>query len=487
MKRLLKLAVAVVLVLAVVLGVRAARFTRHQPDAGPPAPLALDSAGALARLSAAIRIPTVSEENPARRDPAQFVALHRLLASAFPDLAGPVPREPVNRYSLLYRWAGTESGAPAVLLAAHLDVVPADAGRWSRPPFSGDIAEGFVWGRGTLDDKVSVLAILEAVNALAAEGFRPRRSVYLAFGHDEELGGRDGAAAIASTLRARGVRLEAVVDEGGAILRGIVPGVSRPVATVGVAEKGSVTLALVARGAGGHASMPPPRTAIGRLSEAIARLERHPFPARLDGANLELFRAVGPQMRWPYRVLFANLWLFRPIVLRALTSAPATAAAVRTTIAPTMLEAGIKENVLAPSARAIVNLRILPGETVAGVAERVGTVVADPGVTVSIVGEGDQPSPVSPADTAPFRAVEDAIGRIYPDAIPAPFLVVGATDARHYAGLSRNIYRFAPLPLSADDLDRIHGVDERIAPADYLRAVRWYAQLVRGLAGDRRR
>ena len=477
MKRALLLAGVIAILLAGVLAARAVRIRGRQPGLSPPDPLQLDSTKAVGRFAAAIRIPSVSEEDSARREPRQFAALHQLFDSGFPELRSRLTRETVNRYSLLYRWPGRDSGAAAVLLAAHQDVVPADPAQWSHAPFSGDIADGYVWGRGTLDDKVAVLGILEAIGALAAEGFRPRRTVYLAFGHDEELGGDAGAAAIAALLRTRHVALEAVVDEGGAILQGVVPGVALPVATVGVAEKGSVTLALTAHGAGGHSSMPPRRSAIGHLSRAIDRLERDQFPARLDGASLGLFEAVGPEMAWPYRVLFANLWLFRPVVLRALTSAPSTAAAVRTTIAPTMLQAGIKENVLAPSARALVNLRILPG-----VAERVRRVVDDSVVTVSVVGRGDEPSPVSPTDTAPYRALAAAIGQIYPSAIPAPFLVVGATDARHYAGLTRNVYRFAPLPLTSADLNRFHGVDERIAVADYLRAVRWYAQVIRQLA-----
>jgi len=480
-KRALLLAAVVVLALAAVAAGRAARLGGRTAPPSAPDPLQLDSAGAIGRFAAAIRIPTVSEEDSARRDPRQFAALHQLFDSGFPALRTRLTREAVNQYSLLYRWPGADSGAAAVLLAAHQDVVPADPARWSHAPFSGAIAGGFVWGRGTLDDKIAVLGVLEAVNALAAEGFRPRRTLYLAFGHDEELGGDAGAAAIAALLRTRHVALETVLDEGGAILQGVVPGVAVPVATVGVAEKGSVTLALTAHGAGGHSSMPPRRTAIGALSQAIDRLERDQFPARLDGASLGLFDAVGPEMAWPYRVLFANLWLFRPAVLRALTSAPSTAAAVRTTIAPTTLQAGIKENVLAPTARALVNLRILPGETVASVAERVRRVVDDSTVTVSIVGRGDEPSPVSPVDTAPYRALATAIRQVYPTAIAAPFLVVGATDARHYSSLTRNVYRFAPLPLTNADLDRLHGVDERIAIADYLRAVRWYAQVIRNL------
>jgi len=480
-KRVLLVAAVVVLLLAAVLLGRAVRLGRRQPPPSPADPFQLDSAGALERFAAAIRIPTVSEEDSLRRDSRQFAALHQLFDSGFPQLRARLTRETVNRYSLLYRWPGTDPAAGAVLLAAHQDVVPADPARWSHSPFSGVLVDGYVWGRGTLDDKVAVLGILEAVNGLVAEGFRPRRTLYLGFGHDEELGGDSGAAAIAELLRRRRVALESVLDEGGAILQGVVPGVTAPVAAVGVAEKGSVTLSLVAEGAGGHSSMPPRQTAIGALSRAIDRLERDPFPARIDGASLGLFEAVGPEMAWPYRVLFANLWLFRPVVLRALTAAPSTAAAVRTTTAPTMLRAGIKENVLAPSARALVNLRILPGETVASVAERVRRVVDDSTVAVSVVGRGDDPSPVSPADTAPYRALATAIHQIYPTAIVAPFLVVGATDARHYAPLTRNVYRFAPLPLTSADLDRFHGVDERIAMADYLRAVRWYAQVIRQL------
>ena len=482
MKRALLLAGSLVLILAAVLVGRAARLGGRRTTLPVADALVLDSARVVERFAAAIRIPTVSEDDPGRRDPQQFVALHQLLAAGFPHVQRRLARETVDRYSLLYTWAGTDSGAAGVLLTAHQDVVPADSAKWSHPPFSGEIAGGYVWGRGTLDDKVAVLGILEAVDALVAEGFRPRRPVYLAFGHDEEVGGEAGAAAIAALLRARHLPLEVVVDEGGAILQGVVPGVAAPVATVGVAEKGSVTLALTAHGAGGHSSMPPPRSAIGRVSRAINRLERDPFPARLDGANLGLFEAVGPEMTWPYRVLFANLWLFRPLVLRALTAQPSTAAAVRTTLAPTMLQAGVKENVLASSARALVNLRILPGEAVSSVVERVRRVIDDSAVAVSVEGQGDDPSPVSPSDTAPFHAVTGAIRQIYPAAITAPFLVVGATDARHYAGLTRNVYRFAPLPLTGADLDRLHGVDERIAVADYLRAVRWYAQVIRRLA-----
>jgi carboxypeptidase PM20D1 len=233
--------------------------------------------------------------------------------------------------------------------------------------------------------------------------------------------------------------------------------------------------------------MPPNVTAIGRLSRAVDRLERDPFPATIGGAERALFQAVGPEMAWPQRFLFANLWLFKPLVLGRLTSSPPTAASVRTTLAPTMIQGGVKENVLPASARAIVNLRILPGEMVATVVQRVRRVIADSAVQVSIVGQAEEPSPVSPTDGPAFQALAGAIRQIYPTAIVAPYLVVGATDARHYTTLTPNVYRFAPLPLAQADLERFHGVDERIAVADYLRAVRWYAQAIRRLAGDGRR
>ncbi|HEY8105347.1 MAG TPA: M20 family peptidase [Gemmatimonadales bacterium] len=465
----------------VILVWRASRFSSRQVQPGPAEPLAIDSAEAIRRLALAIRIPTISRDDSLLADSVPLADLHRLLEQSFPRIRAALSREVINGGSLLYRWQGTDTSLPALLLASHLDVVPADSAGWSHLPFSGDVAGGYVWGRGALDDKVGVLGALEAVEALLGLGFRPHRTVYLAFGGDEEVGGRAGAVAIAAELARRGIRLEAVVDEGGLIVQGIVPGVSAPVATVGVAEKGNVSIGLEAHVSGGHSSMPPARTAIGVLSAAISRLERNQFPASLR-ASRGLFEAVGPEMAWPSRVLFANLWLFEPIVVRRLTMVPSTAAAVRTTIAPTIMRAGTKENVLPGVARAVVNLRILSGETVAGTVDRVRRVVADSAVSVSVIGTGDEPSPVSSADAPPFRALAGAIRQIHPDAVVAPFLVLGATDSRHYASLTANIYRFVPLPVGGADLTRIHGTDERVSVADYVNAVRVYAQIIRALA-----
>lgn len=483
MRRALALVAASAILLAAVILWRAGRFTSRQVVPLPADPLEIDSADAVERLALAIRLPTVSDEDSTRRDPRTLLAMHTLLDGAFPRVHASLRREVIGR-SLLYTWPGADTSLPALLLAGHMDVVPADPTGWSHPPFSGAVAEGYVWGRGALDDKVGVLGVLEAVEALLGDGFHPIRTVYLAFGHDEEIGGTRGAAAIAALLARRGVRLEAVIDEGGAIVQGIVPGVAAPVATVGIAEKGSVSLALVARAAGGHSSMPPSRTAIGLLARAIDRLEHHQFPGSLR-ASRGLFEAVGPEMAWPYRVLFANLWLFEPVVVRRLVAEPSTAAAVRTTIAPTIIDGGTKDNVLPGSARAVVNLRILPGETVQSTVARVREVVADPAIAISVVGAGDDPSAVSPPGAPEFRALAAAIRQIHPDAVVAPYLVLGATDARHYAALTPNVYRFLPTRLAGRDLERLHGVDERIAVADYLDAIRVYAQIIRNLAPSR--
>ncbi|MGE5231385.1 MAG: M20/M25/M40 family metallo-hydrolase [Deltaproteobacteria bacterium] len=481
-RRTLAVASAVAILLAGVVLWRAGRFAGRQVVPSRPDPLAIDSVGAVERLARAIRLPTVSGQDSTGGPPRALLALHALLDSAFPRVHTALRREMVGR-SLLYTWPGADTSLPPLLLAGHMDVVPADSAGWSYPPFSGTVADGYIWGRGALDDKVGVLGVLEAVEALLAGGFRPGRTVYLAFGQDEEVGGAQGAGAIAALLARRGVRLEAVIDEGGAIVEGIVPGVAVPVATVGVTEKGSVSLALEARAAGGHSSMPPPRTAIGLLARAIDRLQQHQFPGSLR-ASRGFFDAVGPYMAWPYRVLFANLWLFEPVIVRRLEAEPSTAAAVRTTLAPTIIGGGAKDNVLPGSARAVVNLRILPGETVRSTVARVREVIADPAITVSAVGSGDDPSAVSPVGGPEFRALAAAIRQIHPDALVAPYVVLGATDARHYALLTANVYRFLPVRLAGRDLERLHGTDERIALADYLDAVRVYAQIVRNFAGS---
>jgi carboxypeptidase PM20D1 len=370
----------------------------------------------------------------------------------------------------------------------HLDVVPVEPGtegEWQEGPFSGKIAGGFVWGRGAIDNKSAILGTLEAVEMLLTAGFRPTRTVYLAYGHDEEGGGAAGAREIAALLKGRGVELEMVLDEGGVISEGILPGISTPVALVGIAEKGFVSIELSARSEGGHSSVPPPQSTVGIVSAAIARLDKNPMPARLDGATRQLFDSVGAGFGLVQRAAFANLWLTRSLTLRTLAGSPATNAMVRTTAAATLFQAGTKDNVLPTAARAVVNYRILPGDSVDSVLAHVRRVVDDLRINIRIVGRfSSEPSAVSPTDSASFRILSNAIRSTTPNAIVAPYLVVVATDARYYAELTPNIFRFLPVHLSAEDLRRMHGTNERIAIRDYAHAIGTYRQLILDLAAS---
>ncbi|WP_281291528.1 M20 family peptidase [Myxococcus llanfairpwllgwyngyllgogerychwyrndrobwllllantysiliogogogochensis] len=485
MKRLLLSMALGVSVLAVVLVARTLTFKSRQVVPEEATALTVDAQALASRLSGALRLKTVAASEGVPADAEAFAALHAYLAEHFPRVHAELKREVVGAHSLLYTWQGTDASLRPMMLLGHLDVVPVTPGTegaWAHPPFDGVVADGFVWGRGSLDDKGSVLAQLEAVEALLAAGEKPRRTVLLAFGADEEVGGREGAVVIAKRLQERGVRLESVLDEGGVIMSGTVPGVSAPVALVGTSEKGFVSVVLSVKGEGGHSSMPPPSTAVGVLARAVSRLEAAPMPTRLQGGSRELFTRVGPEMPFGMRLLFANLWLTEPLVVRRLTASPTTNAAVRTTTAVTVFEGGVKDNVLPASARAVVNFRILPGDSVEGVLSHVRATVDDSRVEVGTLDFQSEPSPVSPTDSESWRELERSLRQVFPDVLVSPYLNVAATDSRHFVGLSDNVYRFFPAHLRREDLARIHGKDERIAVTAYADAVRFYAQYLRNAA-----
>lgn len=484
MKKLALALLALIVVLLAVVLVRASRFGVAQVDAPAAVPYT-PPAGAAERLAAAIRIRTVSNQDSTQFDTTAFAAFRDFLRAQYPRAHAALRREAVAGHSLIYTWPGSDPRLPPVVLMGHMDVVPVEPGteaRWTQSPFGGVIAGGFVWGRGALDDKSSVLGTLEAVEMLLAGGFAPRRTVMLAYGHDEEVGGR-GAQQIAALLRARGIRPEMVVDEGGVIGRGLMPGVDAPTALVGIAEKGFVSVELEAEVGGGHSSMPPRQGSIGRLSAAIQRLEDQQMPARLDGPTLQLFERMGPELPLAQRAVFANLWLTHPLVMRTLAGAPSSNAMIRTTTAPTIFQAGTKENVLPSRARAVVNFRILPGDDVAGVVAHVRRVVNDTTIQVRpMQGFASEPSPVSRTDDETWRLLERTIRQSAPDAVVAPYLVVGGTDARHFHALSEHVYRFLPVRITSADLARIHGTDERVSVRDYEAAIGLYRQLLLNFA-----
>ncbi|HEX6944476.1 MAG TPA: M20 family peptidase [Gemmatimonadaceae bacterium] len=465
---------------AVVCVVRATRLEPYRVDA-PPADVDIENATITAeRFMTALSFPTISTQDSATFDPAPFTELHTWIEDAFPNLTKRLTREVVANYSLLYTWAGSDTTLDPILLMGHLDVVPVETGtesRWKHPPFSGVVADSFVWGRGALDDKASVVAILEAVEWLVEQGFQPRRTVYLAFGHDEELGGFSGAAQIAAILQERAGRLAFLVDEGGVIAEGLMPGVERPVALIGVVEKGSIGVNLTVERTGGHSSMPPRHTAVGVLSRAITRLEDNPMPARLTPVVAEMFQRLAPEMPLSRRIPLANLWAFRPVIVRAMLGNDRVAAMLRTTTAATMVSGSPKENVLPIVARGLVNFRILPGDTPEMVLDHVRRVVDDSSVHVE--GRGKEASPVADYAAPEFRILEKTIGQLFPSAVPVPFLMIGGTDTRHYEGLTRNVYRFNPIVATTELVSGAHGTNERVRAGDFVRAARFFAQLIR--------
>jgi carboxypeptidase PM20D1 len=436
------------------------------------------------RLAEAIRFETISWEDGERLDREVFLAFHGFLERSYPRLHASLQREIVSEYSLLYTWPGAGATLKPLLLTDHFDVVPVieeTLDQWEHPPFSGAIADGFVWGRGTLDDKSGAMSILEAVEGLLAEGFTPGRTIYLAIGHDEEIGGPKGAAATAALLRERGVALEFTLDEGGAVTTGAVPGVEAPVALIGIAEKGYASIEVTARAVGGHSSMPPRTTAIGRLARAVQRIEKRPMPARVSGPAALLLDAVGPHMEFPLRVAVRNRWLFMPVLRRQLERSPVGNAMIRTTTAVTMIEGGVKENVLPDSATATVNFRLLPGDTGEDVLAHVRKAVDDDEVDVELMASREA-SPVADPESASFELLRACLAEVMPDVLVAPYLSLGGTDTKHYVDLAENSYRFNPLRVGREDVKRAHGVNERIAVANYGELIAFNQAVIRRAA-----
>jgi carboxypeptidase PM20D1 len=487
MSRYSRIALALLLALAVIFTYNTLRVPPPAPvDAAVPMP-PVDQDAVAQRLAGAVRIPTVSYADPAKIDDTRLDALADYLQKNFPRVAATLTREVVGGHSLLYTWTGKDPTAKPLLFLAHMDVVPVEPGsesQWTHPPFSGDIADGYIWGRGTLDDKGSLMAWLEATEQMLAAGFQPERTIYFAFGQDEEIGGRQGAAQIAALLRSRGVHAEFALDEGGVITQGVVPGVSRPVASIMAAEKGYVSFRLTATAPGGHSSMPPRDSAIARLAHAVNLLQHRPMPARLESPVTVMLDRLTPEMPLLRRIVMANRWLTRPLIVHQMSQTPVGNALVRTTTALTMLRAGVKDNVLPSSATAVVNFRMLPGDTIASVEHHIRIVIADDGIAITREGDfAEEASPVSDTRSPAFELLARTVNEIFPQAVVTTGIVVGATDLRHYAGLYDNRYNFTPDLFTRADIPRIHGIDERISVTGYADMIRFYMRLLHNAAG----
>ncbi len=486
-KRLLLGLVALVVLLAAVLAVNTLRQGSRQLDLAPLAVLTVDKEGASARLAEAVRARTVSSATDPTLNADQFERLHAMLQAHYPKAHAVLKREIVGGLSLLYTWPGSDAGAPGILLMAHHDVVPIATGTeqsWSVEPFSGVVKDGFVWGRGTWDNKGNLIAQMEAIDMLAGAGFKPRRTIYLVSGADEEVGGFRGAQRIAHLLKERGVRLQFVIDEGMVIADGIIPGLRPPAAIVGMAEKGHMSAVLKINAAPGHSSMPPPagRSAIAMMSAALQRIDAQPMPAKIAGVAREMFTTLAPEMSGFLRVAFSNLWLFGPVVQKQLEAGASTNALLRTTTALTTAHAGNKENVLPGVAEATVNFRLLPGDTIAAVLERMRTQVAeviDPAQFELSAAPGSvEATPISPNGSDAFQLLHRTIREVFPGVVVTPGLYLAGSDSVHFLGLSDNVFRFSPVRVTSQDVGRLHGTDERISSDNLAELIRFYHRLL---------
>ena len=487
MKRVMIGIAAVLLILVTVLVTRTmqvapASDANASETAPPPGADSMIVAGHLAQ---AVKFQTVSYGDGVKEKErnAAIAEFRDWMGRTYPYIFEAAPQELVGE-SLLFTWQGRNPNLAPVLLMAHMDVVPVVPGtekEWTHAPFSGDIADGYVWGRGTIDDKSSLIAILEAGERVAMSGYQPERTIMFAFGQDEEAGGAGGNATIAKALQSRGTRLAWVLDEGMPILKEPYPGLNKPVALVGVGEKGYLSLELVAHGEGGHSARPTRDLALPRLANAITNVVNTPFVSDLDGIQRAYLDVLTPLVPFADRVVLANMWLLKPLVIRKMEAQPEIAALLHTTISPTMLEAGVKDNVIPPTAKAVINFRLHPRDTIASVTEHVRQAIADPKVDIAASTETQvEASKIVSTDDPAYRYVADTMKASF--AIPvAPQLMTGSTDSVHYLPIADAVLRVWPFPLSPDDLPRIHGTNERVAVDDLGPAVGFYMRLMRDL------
>ncbi|NLR90122.1 M20 family peptidase [Flammeovirga agarivorans] len=485
MKRLLgiilgSLAIALVYILANLL-----LFSSKQSDIEKIAPIKVTNA-APQHLSDAIKIKTISYDDPAMIDTASFHQFIELLYEKYPVAFGKMEYTFLGGMTMLFKWQGKRTDLKPMILMSHYDVVPvpeANLSEWKEPPFSGLIKNGEIWGRGAIDDKVGVIGIMEAVEMLISSGFQPDRTVYLSFGHDEEIMGINGAKQVAHYLKQKGVKAEFVLDEGGYITQGLVPGMQKDVALIGTTEKGFVTLELNVDVEGGHASMPKKETAIDVLSKAIGKINENPFPSYISKPLNDFIDYVGPEMPLGFRTVFANATLLEPVLMAVYEKAPSSNALVRTTVAPTIIEAGEKNNVLPTYARAVLNIRILPEESVNSVHEDLKEVIDDERVKIKIL-EKSEPASISNPDHPTYVMLDKSIKQVFGDIVISPYIMIAASDSRYFSKVSDHIYRFCPFKLNKQNIKSFHGINEKIGVEEFKDCVRFYHQLIKNGATE---
>jgi len=472
--------VGVIVLLAAVIAIRTATFASKQLPAVAKVSYPVNTDEAAQRLAGAIKFQTIFNEDKSKVDFGPFADQQEYINNTYPLVASTLEKKVINSYGLLYTWKGSDPSKKPILLLAHQDVVPAAGDGWKYPPFSGTVADGYIWGRGTLDDKCTLLSMLESIEYLIKDGFQPSRTICLASGFDEEVTGQEGAGKIAQYLKDQGQQFEYVTDEGFLLISGAIPGIKAPVALIGTAEKGYLNLELSAVGEGGHSSMPPRQTTPGIIAAAVDKLEKNPCPGKLAGGPAgQMFEYLGPEMSALYKTIFANTWLLDGVIQGILSASPSTDATLRTTTAPTMLQGSDRENVLPKRASAVVNFRLFPGDTIESVVKRVNTVINDPRVKVTVLPGANEASPVTSTDSWAFKTFSQSIHEVFPEAVLAPGMTNSSSDATRYIGLSPNILRFLPQRLNSDELSMLHGTNEKISLSNYGEMISFYIQLIK--------
>ena len=466
-----------ILAFVAVIGVRTLRFTpKPQPQLSQET-VDFDKDAAVEALAQLVRCKTISYNDKSMEDDAEFEKLYDLLPKLYPHVFSACTMERIPDRALLFRWPGKHSGDPAVLMA-HYDVVPVNEETWDKPPFSGIMEDGVLWGRGTLDTKVTFNGVLSAANHLIAQGFQPECDIYFAFSGGEEVNGV-GAPNIVEYFADRNITPSIVVDEGGAVVENVFPGVKQPCGLIGIAEKGMMNVQYRTVSAGGHASAPKPHTPVGVLAAACKKVEDHPFKAHIEGPAAQMFDTLGRYSTPLYRMIFANLWCFGWVIdLLGKSSGGEMNALVRTTSAFTQMQGSSARNVIPPEATMVANMRLNPADSVASALEYLKKTVANEAVEITVL-ESFEPSRISRTDCEGWNKVSAAVAETWKGCIVAPYLMVQCSDSRHYGKISDKVYRFSAMDLTSEERSTIHGNNERIRLETVAKAVEFYIRLMK--------
>ncbi len=479
MKRILKLVGLAFIGLLCIIGFNTVRYKPNNTQRVDITVPDVNAEIVAQKLSTAIQFKTISHPFGEPGRPAAYQEFIDWLEIAFPNASRAMDQTIVGGFTPLYHWKGTDSTQSPILISGHYDVVPIE-GDWSRDPWAGEISDGYVWGRGALDMKGSVVSYMHAIDLLVASGFQPQRDIYVAITQDEEIGGAGGAAAVISYFQDNQIEIDWSLDEGSFVLSDIISSIDADIASINVAEKGYMTVRITARGQGGHSSLPHRDTAVSNLAKAIVQLQEEPVAGGLTDVSASFFDTLGPHMGLAERVLFANTWLFKPILERVLSAQNTTDAMLRTTKAPTMLEGSEAENVLPQEASVFVNFRLHPRDNEQTVLNHIKSQIHQDHIDIEVL-DVSGASSVSAHTNDAFERLSASAQAVFGDVVVVPGLTIGGTDSGRYSKYAKNSYRFMPIVFKADDIALLHGKDERISIENLRKAVQYYMVLLRGL------